>query len=241
MPPIAMLHYVSDGIDASLKEWCIKKSSFVRLLDTIQNAGITTTHFKELAENKTGRRPAKKVILTFDDCAKLLFDFAIPELLKRNMKAAFYIPTADIGGSNSWDVKKGAATLPLMDAADLQQLAGAGMEIGSHSHHHIELQNVRSARQLKQEVTVSKQLLESILGQPVYSFAYPYGSVPAGYQSLLSEAGYRYAVSIYQPFETDLALRRFGIYDKDTTKTVTRKLSARYKWSRTIYDVIKKY
>lgn len=65
----------------------------------------------------------KKLILSFDNCPKHLFDFAIPELVKRKMKAVFYMPTANTGGYNSWDEEKGTARMELMNEADLKELA----------------------------------------------------------------------------------------------------------------------
>lgn len=239
-PPLAMLHCVSDSKDSTLANWCVSRKAFLQLLDTLEEAGYKTTHFAELEGQKRPGSFSRKVILTFDDCAKQLFDFAVPQLVKRNLKAAFFMPTAYIGGYNAWDVEKGAARIEIMDEKDLKELVRLGMEVGSHSHHHIELKNLSGTEELKQEVSRSKDVLEAITGRPVYSFAYPFGSVPDNYKSVLSEAGYRYGLSIYQPFETKLALRRFGVYEKDTPATLRKKLSGRYRWMRTLYDAVKK-
>lgn len=240
LPPIAMLHLVSDTVDEPLKNWCISRKSFLQLLDYLEVNNYQTTHFAHIAENRKTQASQRQVILTFDDCAKQLLDFAVPELIKRKMKAAFYMPTAYIGGFNAWDVEKGSEKIELMNEGDLKELGHAGMETGSHSHHHIEMKNLPEQK-IKEELKTSKQLLESITGKAVYSFAYPYGSVPVNYKFFLKEAGYSYGLSIYQPFETALALRRFGIYEKDTTETLAKKLSGRYKWMRKVYDVVKKY
>lgn len=240
-PPIAMLHSVTHSTDKLSANWCISPKAFLQLLDVIEEAGLITTHFAELTDAKKGISfLSRRVILTFDDCARHLFDTAVPELVKRNMKAIFYMPTAYIGGYNQWDVQKGADRQELMNEGDLKELVRLGMEVGSHSHHHTDLK-LADAAEGKKEVTVSKQILETLTGRPVYSFAYPYGSVPRGYQTLLADAGYHYAVSIYQPLETPLALRRFGIYEKDTPATLSRKLSGRYRWMRKMYDAVKRY
>ena len=235
-----MLHCVSDSMDGSLANWCISRKAFLQLLDTLEEAGYKTTHFAELEEQKKTGNFSRKVILTFDDCAKHLFDFAVPELVNRRMKAAFFMPTAYIGGYNAWDVEKGAARMELMDEKDLKELAGLGMEVGSHSHRHIELKKLSGTDELRQEVSRSKERLQDITGKPVHSFAYPFGSVPDDYKPVLSAAGYQYGLSIYQPFETKLALRRFGVYEKDTPATLRKKLSGRYRWMRTLYDAVKK-
>ena len=151
------------------------------------------------------------------------------------------MPTAYIDKYNAWDVKKGAERIPLMNENDLRDLVRGGMEVGSHSHTHVELRKVFGTKELTTELSLSKEILESITGQPVHSFAYPFGSVPVNYKQLLTDAGYTYGLSIYQPFETRLALRRFGFYEKDTDETLSRKLSGRYKWMRKVYDVVKKY
>ncbi|HYD22697.1 MAG TPA: polysaccharide deacetylase family protein, partial [Flavipsychrobacter sp.] len=126
-------------MDHSLSNWCISRKAFTRLLDHIERRGSQTTHFAEMMEKG---KPSSGVILTFDDCYKHLLDFAVPSLIKKGMKAAFYMPTAHMGQHNSWDTDKGTAQLELMNAADLKDLSSAGMEVGAHSHHHIELKEV---------------------------------------------------------------------------------------------------
>lgn len=239
-PPIAMLHSVNDSIDEQLKNWCISRSSFLQLLNFLEKEKIQTTTFFDLAGEKKNKVLSRQAILTFDDCPKHLFEFAIPELMKRRMKAVFYMPTANIGGYNSWDVKEGAGRMELMDEDDLMELSKYGMEIGSHSHHHIRLKAVSDPAQIAKEVSTSKRIIEAITQKQVVSFSYPYGSVPIDHRSILSGAGYQYGVSIYQPFETKFTLRRFGIYDKDTAETLALKFSRRYKWMRKVYDIVKK-
>lgn len=239
VPPIAMMHAVRDSTDISLQDWRISTRAFLRLLDHLEATGYTTTSFTDLIENKDTH--AKRVILTFDDCLKHLLDFAVPQLIKRKMKAAFYMPTAFIGRYNVWDFSKGAERLDIMNEGDIRELVRCGMEIGSHSHNHIELRSITDREKLKEEIVTSKAILESIIQGPVYSFAYPYGSVPQQHNKLLTSAGYRFGVGIYHPFETNMALRRFGVYEKDTPQSLNRKLSGSYKWFRKVYDVVKKY
>ena len=77
IPPIAMLHCVSDDIhDDSLSNWCISRKAFLRLLDHLETYHYATTHFAEI-EERPGELQRRKVILSFDDCLKHLFDFAI--------------------------------------------------------------------------------------------------------------------------------------------------------------------
>src|SRR5579875_3660806 len=213
LPPIAMIHHVSNDTDyGSLQNWCISHKTFLQFINYLSRHHYQTITLRDIAVNKSLlASSSKKVIITFDDCPKNLFDFAIPELVKRKMKAAFYIPTAHIGQYNWWDVTEGGKKIELMNEEDLKELSNLGMEVAPHAHHHIKLKQV-PCRQLEDELTTCKAIVEAIIQQPVYSFSYPYASVPKQYQRMLRTAGYQYALSIYTPFENKFALRRFGCY-----------------------------
>ncbi|HTN46472.1 MAG TPA: polysaccharide deacetylase family protein [Flavipsychrobacter sp.] len=227
-----MLHHVSDEVSyQSLRPYAISKNCFLRLLDYLQEKGYTTSTFQHLQKCSTKR----EVIITFDDCGRHLFDFAIPELIRRGMKACFYIPTAHINGINSWDVAEGKVAVELMNENDIQELLRLGMEIGSHSHHHIRLSEINEAHFID-EVKTSKNILESITQHLVLSFSYPFGGVPVTAKKTLSEAGYQYAVGIYTPFQNRYALRRSIYHDGDTAATLTQKLSPIYKIYRSLSD-----
>lgn len=234
-----MLHHVSDDPShASLKPYSISRKAFLQLLNYLEENNYQAVGFDNLVAGSNSQQ--KKIILTFDDCPKHLFDFAIPELQQRNMKAVFYMPTAHIGKYNSWDSDEGRAKVELMNETDLHELNIMGMEVGAHSHHHIHLKGIEETA-LRYEVTECKKILESIIGKQVCSFAYPFGSVPKSYRAILSAAGYSYASSIYQPFENNLALRRFIYHDGDTAKTLEQKLSFAYQCYRFFTDPLKHY
>ena len=52
---------------------------------------------------------------------------------ERGIPAVVFAVSGQIGGSNEWDRHLGAGELPLLDAAGLQTLREAGIEIGSHT------------------------------------------------------------------------------------------------------------
>lgn len=241
--PIAMLHYISDDpAHESLNAYCIKRKAFLQLLNYIESNNYETITFADISTDKnTLRTSSKKIILTFDDCPRHLFDFAIPEMIKRKMKGSFYMPTAHMGQYNSWDADKGAARVDLMNEAEVKELDRLGMEVGAHSHHHTQLKEITDSVKVTEEITLCKHILEDIIGKPVYSFAFPFASIPGNYKQILSQAGYQYGLSIYQKFESRWALRRFGYYDIDTEKSLHRKLSPLYKWYRRLSDPLKKY
>jgi peptidoglycan/xylan/chitin deacetylase (PgdA/CDA1 family) len=79
----------------------------------------------------------------------------------------------------------------------IRQLADAGLSIGSHSHSHRKLAGLDNATQ-RQELTESKQILETLLGHPVKALAYPFGwpgAYTATTRALAAQAGYCLAFS----------------------------------------------
>jgi peptidoglycan/xylan/chitin deacetylase (PgdA/CDA1 family) len=71
---------------------------------------------------------------------------------------------------------------------------GGLIELGAHTVNHPALANISTAVQ-QEEIQQSKIHLEDILGHPVHSFAYPYGSFNAQTPGLVKEAGFARACS----------------------------------------------
>jgi len=234
LPSIVMLHYVSDDAKLDpLKPWVISHDSFLRLLNFLEAEGYTTLTVEDLLSD---RRPkGKSIVITFDDCPKHLFDFAIPELLKRNMKAVFYMPTAYLGGYNVWGVTGGMPRVDLMDERDIKRLVDMGMEVGSHSHQHLMLSEV-DEMQVAEELQKSKEILEKIIEKPVLSIAYPYGDVPASYRSIVKSLNYKLAFSVYTIYDSKYAIRRWVYDDSDNIDSIKWKLSRTYNLYRFFSD-----
>ncbi|MBS0311005.1 MAG: polysaccharide deacetylase family protein, partial [Proteobacteria bacterium] len=82
---------------------------------------------------------------------------------------------------------------------------------------------------LMQELTHSKAMLEDMLGNPVGSFAYPYGDWDARCVQAAQQAGYAAACTTEAGWalrdQTPYQLRRLTIFNTDTPGRFTRKLS----------------
>ena len=232
-----MLHHINNLPGPGLENWSISEENFILLLDTIEKHGFTTTTF-ELLKDHNHQRRQKEVILSFDDCPAALFEFAIPELLKRNMKAVFFIPTGEIAGFNRWDVsEQGFSRFSLMNAEQLIYLSNLGMEVASHGKHHLRANKI-SEEVFYQEILAAKNELEALLQKDIVALAYPYGEVPKNYKTLVSQAGYTFGLSIYQQRSNQFALRRIGIHTRDTESSISFKLSKSYQFMRTFFDPI---
>ncbi len=220
--PIAMLHHVSNRSDwESLKPFVVCEETFLRFLNAIQAAGKHPTTFEEICQ---GNAPSNPIIITVDDCGKHLFDFVIPELTRRKMKAVFFSPTAHLGDCNSWDVAEGRSKVELMDSRDLKALSQLGMEIGGHSHHHVHLGRMEHEAVLN-ELVESRAIIQNITGKAPVSMAYPFGSIPENAEEIMAQAGYTYACGIFCPKAAEFSLRRFIVHDGDSAASIRFKLS----------------
>lgn len=230
-----MLHYIESSSLKGVGGWSISKDKFLELLDCIEAKGLTTTTFTEIEEVKSINLK-KSVIITFDDCPENLFEFVVPELIRRKMKASFYIPTAYIGSYNKWDVKEqNFDRIALAKTEHLIFLNEHQMEIGSHGHRHLNQLKIDYDMQ-SYELEHSKNILEELLDRPIYSFAHPYGEVSKNYKKLLSDSGYRYGLSIYKGNMNRYALRRIGIHETDSKASILFKLSGLYGSLRYLVD-----
>lgn len=233
LPSIVMLHYVSDDTSlSSLRPWNISTKAFTRLLDYFQEQGYHTITFEDVEK---GNRFDKEVIITFDDCPKHLWEFAIPELIKRKMKAVFYVLAGHLRGYNEWNVKHGLPRLDLMNEAEVKQMVDVGMEVGSHSSNHVMLEEL-TREESRKELLDSKKILEGITGKEVLTIAYPYGSLPVAHAELCEDAGYKYGLSVFTPWQDKYAIRRWIYSDEDTRESIKHKMSVWYDLIRAFED-----
>lgn len=118
------------------------------------------------------------VRLTFDDGNASDVEHALPALLERGRRAAFFPLVGRLGSPGS------------LSAADVRTLADAGMTIGSHGIHHRDWRRVGDD-ELAEELRGSRLALERLTGRPVTAASCPFGSydrrVLAG---LRRQAGY---------------------------------------------------
>ncbi|GBD14875.1 Poly-beta-1,6-N-acetyl-D-glucosamine N-deacetylase [bacterium HR25] len=106
--------------------------------------------------------PPRPVILTFDDGYDDAYAHAFPLLKRYGFTATFAVVTGFLGqpGYLTWE--------------QVREMAEAGMEIVSHTAHHVDLA-AAPPEQARQELRESRAALEEALGRPVQLLVYPYG------------------------------------------------------------------
>jgi peptidoglycan/xylan/chitin deacetylase (PgdA/CDA1 family) len=119
--------------------------------------------------------PERTVVLSFDDGFRDFHAAAAPVLLRLGLPATVFLPTMYAGGKNDWPGQPSwVVPQPLMDWAQVRELAEYGIEFGSHSVTHPDLTSL-SAAKCKQELEMSKQEIESHTARPADFFCFPYG------------------------------------------------------------------
>jgi peptidoglycan/xylan/chitin deacetylase (PgdA/CDA1 family) len=164
--PIFMYHHVSNAPVSNYLNYrlTVTTTNFDAQLTWLQRQGyhsITQTElFDSLYYGKV--LPTHPMILTFDDGYEDVFTDALPTLLTHHYRGVFYIITGMIGGN-------------YMTWQQVRKLAQDGMQIASHTVHHVNVGQPPAWTSIQKELLDSKKTLESRLGQPIQFFCYPTG------------------------------------------------------------------
>jgi peptidoglycan/xylan/chitin deacetylase (PgdA/CDA1 family) len=174
------------------------------------------------------------LVVTFDDAFSSVIDRAHPILSSLGLPATVFAVTdfADSGRALEWPGMEGwrggayDAETRGLSWQDLEHLADAGWEIGSHTRTHPRLTQVADDV-LANELGQSREACERALGRPCRSLAYPYGDVDLRVTAAAAAAGYEAAATL--PFglsrPTALAWPRIGVYSKDSLRRFGLKVS----------------
>jgi peptidoglycan/xylan/chitin deacetylase (PgdA/CDA1 family) len=159
---------------------CVDPDLFREHVDSLVDSGARSLTLSELAA-AAGRDdiPERAVAITFDDGCASVARFAAPLLAERGLRATVFCVSGHLGGLTDWSTQP--ASVPVFElatAAEVEELAGMGIEIGSHGVEHFPLA-FASEQRARDELLASKDALEQVVRAPVRSFAYPYGSPPS--------------------------------------------------------------
>ena len=186
-PAVIMYH---DIRTEPLNYFDVLVQDFCAQLDWLKANDYETLSIEDLISHiKNGESfPEKSVIITFDDGYNGIYNYAFPELKKRNMKAVFFI-TASV-------IDKLEGSYPHVTAKELQEIASdKNFSIGSHTLTHSNLTKMTHEEKIH-ELAESKRILEQITGREVLSMAYPEGNYDKQVIDSVKEAGYEIAFAV---------------------------------------------
>lgn len=223
-PVLLMYHSVMRGHGSPEWPWAVSMQRFRDQLDFLAEAGWATPTMGELVatpEKWTGRT----AVITFDD-GYVDNLAAWEELQKRGMRATWFLVSGSMGKEPDWS-SDGRPAGRLLNRGELLAMQASGMEIGSHTAHHVRLTQADD-HLLNVELSESKATLEDALGHEVSSFAYPYGAWDARCAKAVHETGYRAACTTRTGWALrdgdPRLLRRLTMANTDTASSLARKL-----------------
>lgn len=135
--------------------------------------------------------PERALLLTFDDGYRTMRTVAMPILQRFAMSGIVFVPTAFIGGMNTFDAGN-EPDEPMAGWDDLRALEQGGVSVQSHAVSHPSFSKLTPS-QMEEELRDSKLTLEAGLGKSVEVFAFPYGDGgmnPEQTTELLRKTGY---------------------------------------------------
>jgi peptidoglycan/xylan/chitin deacetylase (PgdA/CDA1 family) len=188
--PILMYHQIDEPPPrgTALRGLIVAPASFAWQMRMLRMLGYKGLSMRDLEPYLRGERQGKVVGITFDDGYQNNLIHALPVLQANGFTATCYGVSSMIGGTNSWDKGK-VAEKPLMTLDDWRAWRNAGMDVGSHTQTHANL-NALSDADARFQIQQSKVDLEQALDYEVRHFCYPYGHYRPQHAVMVLEAGY---------------------------------------------------
>ena len=182
--PILEYHMVQQAEPQDAYAYNVPVEDFRQQLDYLQEQGYTTISVRDFLRAKKGLQelPAKPVILTFDDGYETNYTELLPILEERGLKATVFMVGNSIGREKylSWE--------------QLREMQHRGIEIGSHTANHLPLTEM-SLETARDEVKLSKLLMEWNGLHTIYTLSYPNGKYTTELRDMLKEEEYLAAVT----------------------------------------------
>jgi peptidoglycan/xylan/chitin deacetylase (PgdA/CDA1 family) len=184
-------HGVSDSWPADIS---IRPAQLERQVRWFLDRGYRPVGFTDAV---TGTQGGRTIAVTFDDAYRSVVELALPLLSDMGVRGTVFAPTAFVGtdrpigweGTAQWAETEWSEEIQVMGWEELEQLAVAGWEIGSHTRTHPRLPQLDDGG-LLDELVRSKAEIEQALGRPCPSIAYPYGDLDARVAAAAATAGY---------------------------------------------------
>lgn len=182
----------------------------------LQHAGYATVSMDAVCDawRGEGELPARAITITFDDGFRDCIEHAVPALTAHGFTATFYVVAGLVGKTSQWLLAERGVEFPMADWAMLRAAEDAEMRCESHTVSHPRLAKL-SLAECREELAMSRTLLEDGLGRSVRHLAYPFGSFSPEVRDIAGEMGYTTACTVVEalasPPDDLLALPRVPV------------------------------
>ena len=218
--PILLYHEISS--DDSTKEGSdsISLEHFERQMRYLYEHGYQCLSLVEYMRSAQQRTviDQKAFVLTFDDGRIDFLTLAFPVLRRYGFSATMFVVIDYLERRNE------KPEAPLLTWAQVTDLARDGIVFGSHTCTHPHLRSL-SSDQIRYELSLSKQHLESRLNQEIVFLSYPFGESNDEIQKIASEVGYKAACGVTRGERGIYNLWRCTCNRSDTSLTFAFKLT----------------
>lgn len=227
--PILAYHKVSHRFEWGINT--VSPRAFQRQMQfLVENHFYTISleqYFNTQTDVSSSHRP---IIITFDDADESVLEYALPILHAAGFRATLFIVAGYVGQLNRWDANLGGIYSRHLSWDQIEQLAQAGWELGSHSMTHPDLCSL-SNNELQRELKGSREMIESRLNQKVRFISYPFNRFDRRVTEMAQQAGYLGGCGLwvshrYNDLPWQFRVPRFGVYGIDTLSWFKKKLAA---------------
>lgn len=229
--PVLMYHRVGDVHNEWERKYCVSAARFAEHMGALARAGWQAVSADDFVAWRQGLKvlPAKAFLISFDDGFKGVHEHAWPVLRQHHWPAVMFLVSHLIGQDDAWSKNEnpGGLTYPLLNRAEIAEMAQGGFSFHGHSRRHRDLTTLNAA-ELSDEIAGCKAELEA-LGIPCRYFAYPYGRFGEREADAVKAAGFEAAFSVQPGFnrpDVDIfRVRRLDIFGTDTSAMLLRKIT----------------
>jgi peptidoglycan/xylan/chitin deacetylase (PgdA/CDA1 family) len=191
-----MYHAFSDGRDRG-DRFTVPKRAFARQMRLLSILRYRVISFEELARALREQRalPRRTAVITIDDGYIDNARVAQPILRRHDFPATLFLVSRRLGGKNDWDEEGELRERPLLSLDAVLAMRRDNIEIGAHTETHSSLPDLED-KVAVQEIEGSRVDLESALGGPITTFAYPFGRLDDRVVAIVNRAGYLGACTV---------------------------------------------
>ncbi len=187
--PVLMYHAFDERVAG--ERYVISRRRFAVQMRLLALLRYQVIRFEELAQGlRAGRLPPPRAaVITIDDGYLDNLTVALPVLRRRRFPATIFLVSRRLGTVADWASSPSINQRPLLSAEQIKSMRGELVDFGAHTRTHIALAEAPDT-EVREEIGGSKTDLEEVLGRPVATLAYPYGSYDERAMEAAEEAGF---------------------------------------------------